>query len=95
MNHDWLDDNDDKWSDDPQCIMANELVDKWFSSSEWENLLEMSEMGCEVSLLLMREVSDQLCSLVFHLRNKSENTRIQYELKYFTDLMDHFGVAWN
>lgn len=89
---DWLN-NDEQFSDDPDCVMANDLVDRWFSSNTWEEILVMGELGDKVSIELMSQVSDQLYSLVYHLRMKSGSTRIQYELKYFTDLCDDFGVA--
>lgn len=92
MDDHWLDDND-KWKDDPDSIMANELVDRWFSSKHWEEILIMGEMGDKASIGLMNQISDHLCSLVYHLRMKSGPKRIQYELKYFTDLCEDFGVA--
>lgn len=91
-NDHWLGD-DDKWNDDPDCVMANELVDRWFSSKQWEQILTMGEIGDQPSMDLMHQVSDQLCSLVYHLRHRSGDTRIQYELKYFIELCEDFGVA--
>lgn len=90
MQYDWIDDD---FEHDSDSIMANDLVDRWFSSKTWEEILIMGEMGDKVSIKLMGQVSDQLCSLVYHLQMKSGSNRIQYELKYFTDLCDDFGVA--
>lgn len=92
MDDHWLNDNS-KWEDDPDCEMANKLVDRWFSSEAWQEILVTGEMGDVASIALMHTVSDQLCSLLYHLRNKSGDERIQYELKYFTDLCEDFGVA--
>jgi hypothetical protein len=86
-------DQEDEWRDDENCHMANDLLDKWFSSDAWATILTTGELGDMSSINLMSEVSDQMCSLVFHLRNKSPDYRIQYELKYFTDLCELFGVA--
>ena len=86
-------DQEDEWRDDENCQMANDLLDKWFSSDAWVAILATGELGDLSSIKLMSEVSDQMCSLIFHLKNKSADDRVQYELKYFTDLCDHFGVA--
>lgn len=86
-------DQEDEWRNDENCHLANDLLDKWFSSDAWVGILATGELGDLSSIELMSEVSDQMCSLIFHLKNKSVDYRIQYELKYFTDLCDHFGVA--
>ena len=90
MQYDWIDDD---FEHDSDSIMANDLINRWFSSKTWEEILVMGEMGDKVSIKLMGQVSDQLGSLVYHLQMKSGSNRIQYELKYFTDLCDDFGVA--
>mgnify|MGYP003627692239 CR=1 FL=1 len=86
-------DQEDEWRDDENCHLANDLLDRWFSSDTWKTITVTADLGDKSSIRLMSEVSDQMCNLVFHLKNKSPDVRVQYELKYFTDLCDHFGVA--
>lgn len=70
-----------------------DLLDRWFGSDVWTDITQDADDGCADSLELMQEVSDQLCSLTFHLKNNSDDDRVAYELKYFERLCDDFEVA--
>lgn len=70
-----------------------QLIRRWFDSDQWSMVLQHADKGCEDSVELMEEVNDHLGSLIFHLQNESGPSRVQYELKYFDNLCDDFGVA--
>lgn len=70
-----------------------EVLDRWFNSEAWLNIQEEGVQGCESSLELMEQVNEQLCSLIFHLQNETSGERLLYELSYFNNLCDEFGVA--
>lgn len=71
----------------------HESIDRWFNSDCWAEVLDDADRGCPDSIELMEEVSDQLCSLTWHLKNCSNQDRVDYELNYFTQLCDDFEVA--
>lgn len=71
---------------------GHELIDKWFSSSQWKQILSEADEGDPDSLQLMERVNEQLTSLLFHMKNDSGTTRVQYELGYFSRLCDDFEV---
>ena len=70
-----------------------DLLDRWFCSKAWVGITEDADNGCPDAIELMEEISDNLCSLTFHLKNDSNDERIKYELKYFEQLCDDFEVA--
>jgi len=70
-------------------VSGHEVLSKWFSSDVWENICETDDESC---VELMERVSDHLGSLIFHVQNKSGEERIQYELRFFTDLCQQFDV---
>lgn len=82
-NNDNIDDESDEHA----------LLDRWFKSEEWSQITSDADAGCDASLDLMEEVSHQLASLIFHLKNNSSEHRIEYELNFFRGLCDDFGVA--
>jgi len=82
--------HDDRSDDESE---EHELLDRWFNSEEWSQITSDADGGCDASLDLMEEVSHQLASLIFHLKNDSSEHRIEYELNYFRSLCDDFGVA--
>ena len=45
------------------------------------------------AISLMEDISDQLASLIFHLKNDSSEDRIAYEMNFFQALCDDFDVA--
>ena len=67
-------------------------LDKWFLSPEWVEVTDNANDGCEDSLELMDDVSNQLASLIFHLKNNSSEHRIEYELSYFKKLCEDFEI---
>lgn len=67
-------------------------VEQWFSSDAWESIINSAEDGDQDSVELMEMVNDQLNSLIFHLKNESNQSRIDYELSYFTKLCKEFDV---
>jgi len=71
----------------------DEVINRWFGSECWAEIVSDAEGGCIDSIDLMEEVSDQLCSLTWHLKNTSSDDRIIYELRYFSQLCDDFEVA--
>lgn len=68
-------------------------ITRWFDSDQWSMVLDHADNGCNDSVDLMEEVNDHLCSLIFHLKNESGADRVQYELEYFDNLCNEFGVA--
>lgn len=70
-------------------VSGHDVLRKWFSSDVWENICETDDESC---VELMERVSDHLGSLIFHVQNKSGEERIQYELRFFTDLCQQFDV---
>ena len=71
----------------------DKIIDLWFSSECWAEIVTDAERGCPDSIDLMEEVSDHLCSLTWHLKNRSDDDRIVYELSYLSQLCDDFEVA--
>jgi hypothetical protein len=71
------------------------ILDLWFGSDAWRRIQLASRSGCEASLELMEQVNEQLGNLIFHLSNESNTERILYELNYFHNLCEDFGVADN
>ena len=74
-------------------MTPDQVLDRWFSSDAWEGISQDANSGCEDSLVLMELVYEQLGSLIFHLTNESGDKRIEYEIKFFVDLCNDFGVA--
>ena len=78
-----------------QMMHPDEILDRWFESEAWEQIQSDGRSGCKDSLELMEQVNDQLGSLIFHLSNESNAEKILYELNYFHNLCEDFGVADN
>jgi len=74
-------------------MYADQLLDKWFSSDQWHDVLSQANRGCEDSMHLMELVNGQLESIIFHVKNKSSADRLQYDLAFFMELCDDFEVA--
>lgn len=79
--------------DDTEENPALDILDRWFSSSAWQDIITMADLEDDVSVYLLNEVNDHLTSLTYHLKNKSGDTRIAYEIRYFDELCGDFGVA--
>lgn len=71
----------------------HETLDRWFNSKCWNEVVSDADKGCPDSVELMEEVSSQLCSLTWHLKNNSDQDRVDYELNFFSQLCDDFEVA--
>lgn len=69
-----------------------DIIDRWFDSVAWNNILIEAEQDDPDSLELMQTVSDDLANLIFHMQNKSGNDRVAYELKKFQKLITEFEV---
>ena len=69
------------------------LLDRWFGSDVWREIVDEAEAGDEDSMWMMEHVSMHLASLTFHLNNESGDARIEYELSFFEELCDDFEVA--
>ena len=76
--------------DNNEELSGHDVLQKWFSSDTWTCICESED---DDSIELMEQVSSHLESLIFHLNNDSGDTRVQYELKYFTDLCDKFEIS--
>ena len=74
-------------------VPANDILDRWFASDTWKQICKDGENGCDDSIQLMEQVNNQLTSLIFHLKNDSNSNRVKYEISWFVDLCDDFGVA--
>lgn len=84
---------DDGYNDEPEHIDGVEIMDRWFNSDQWQQVLQHADKGDTDSVELMQQVNDQLTSLIFHMKNHSGPTRVIYELRFFGELCDDFGVA--
>ena len=74
-------------------MLPHQIIDRWFNSKVWQEIVEDADVGDSDSIELMEQVSDQLASLTFHLANNSGAERVAYELAWFNRLCDDFGVA--
>lgn len=81
-----------QYKDKPNSGDGAELIDRWFSSPQWKQILSDADEGDEDSLQLMEQVNNQLTSMLFHMRNDSGDTRVMYEFSYFTRLCEDFDV---
>ncbi len=71
----------------------DEILDKWFESGAWKTICtNANELNDEDSIKLMEHISDQLNSVIFHLKNDSGGERLYYELCYFEELCEEFNV---
>ena len=77
---DWKD-NDDSL---PEEIT---VLDRFIESDVYKAICLEAECGDMDSLSLMEDFSEHLRSLVFHLENDSEKTRVDYELKTLCQLV--------
>lgn len=71
---------------------AHTVLESFFNSDVWEQIMKEAENDDEDSIDLMTQISDQLASLTWHLQNDSNSERIQYEVKYFKELCEDFGI---
>jgi hypothetical protein len=78
---------------DYEEVPANDILDRWFSSDTWKQICCDSEQGCKDSIHLMEQINDQLTSLIFHLKNDSSSARVKYDINWFVELCEDFGVA--
>ena len=69
-----------------------DIIDKWFDSDVWYNIITEADNDCPDSLELMEIVSTDLSSLIFHMQNNSGHERVQYELRKFQKLIKDFEV---
>lgn len=74
-------------------VPANDILERWFASDTWKQICVDGDNGCSDSIHLMEQVNEQLSSLIFHLKNKSSGERVKYEINWFIDLCEDFGVA--
>lgn len=75
------------WNDKPDEI---DILDTWFESRAWDCICRDAENGCRDSEELMLNISEHLRCLIFHLQNDSPKSRVDYELKIFSDLIKDF-----
>ena len=66
------------------------ILDEWFQGDVWKNVVVWAERGDHDSLELMESVNILLGSLVFHLQNESPESRINYEIDQFRQLIDTY-----
>jgi hypothetical protein len=78
-------------NDDELWSHTSVLIDKWFGSDIWSIIVEQANDGDEESMQLMERVSDQLCSLIFYIRNNSHE-RVRYEMDFFSDLIEEYKI---
>ena len=92
MNHD-NEQYNDGYEDNPENMDGVEVMDRWFASDQWQQVLQQADDGCQDSVDLMETINGHLTSLIFHMRNGSGPVRVMYELNYFNQLCDDFNVA--
>ena len=76
-----------EWNDRPEEI---DILDTWFESKTWKCICRDADMGDKDSAALMEDISEHLRCLIFHLENDSPKSRIDYELKLFSELVKDF-----
>ena len=77
-------------------ITGESIIDAWFSSDAWKDIMRDAEQGDQDSEELVDKINDQLVSLIFHMQNGSSQDRLEYELKLFYQLCVDFDVpVWN
>lgn len=67
-----------------------EAMDRWFDSDVWSNIVQHADNDCEDSLEVMDTVNEHLGSLVWHMKNQSSKSRIDYEIKQFEKYINQF-----
>ena len=83
--------NDDQYGfyqDDKDKI---QVVNDWFNGPQWKKICKMADAGSRDCLQLMEHVNLMLGSLIFHLQNESNPTRIEYEFRQFRQLTESLG----
>lgn len=70
-------------------INGYDILERWFGSAAWTDICNSDD---DDSLELMETINGQLTSLIFHIRNKSSEDRLQYELRFFTELCEQFEI---
>tara|TARA_B100000700_G_C14375498_1_gene548048 strand:+ start:201 stop:464 length:264 start_codon:yes stop_codon:yes gene_type:complete len=75
------------WEDKPDEI---DILDTWFESKAWKCICTDAENGCKDSEELMENISEHLRCLIFHLQNESPKSRVDYELRLFSDRIKDF-----
>ena len=67
-----------------------EVMDRWFSSDVWNDIVRHADNDCEDSLEVMDTVNDHLASLCWHMKNNSSKSRVDYEIKLFEKYTNQF-----
>ena len=78
--------------DDGYNDQGNELevLDKWFNSEVWADIVASADADCKDSLEVMENVSTHLGNLTWHMQNNSKKTRVDYEIKLLEDYVNQF-----
>lgn len=76
------------WTDDNPPELK--VMDRWFSSDVWDNIVQHADQDCEDSLQVMDTVNDHLCNLCWHMQNGSSQSRVKYEIKQFENYTNQF-----
>jgi len=77
----------DEWKDN---VPELDGMDRWFTSSVWNNICKHAAGGDDDSMKVMESVRSHLSSLIFHMNNNSSRSRIDYEIKLFDDLIKDY-----
>lgn len=75
------------WNDDDADLTA---VNNWFESDAWNNICMHGEKGDADSLQVMEQVHTMLSSLIFHMKQDNNHTRVQYEIDQFNRLTQEY-----
>ena len=79
------------WNDRPiGDSISIEILDRWFDSEVWDQICEEADYGDEDSVEFMETISNHLANMIFHLEKNSSKSRIDYELKAFSDLVKDY-----
>lgn len=63
------------------------ILDRWFSSDAYKEVINDACKGDKDSIALMDKIDVQLQTLHFHMNNDSHIARVDYEIRRFADLV--------
>ena len=79
---------DDGYNDHDTNDLA--VIDKWFNSDEWADIVAAADDDCDVCLQVMENVSSYLGNLTWHMQQGSPKQRIDYEINLLEQYVQQF-----
>jgi len=66
------------------------VIERWMQSDSWNNICEHAENGDTDSIQMMEQVHLMLSSVIFHMKQDDNHTKVCYELGLFQQLFNDF-----